>query len=354
MLTLTAPVVVWAGWPFHRAAAVNLRHGATTMDTLVSLGTIAAFLWSIYALFFGTAGQLGLKHHFEFSISPSDGAANIYLEAAAGVTFFILLGRYIEYRSKRRAGKAIRELMSLGAKDVAVLVGGKEKRIPIEELQVGDQFVVRPGEKIATDGVIIDGASAIDTSLITGESVPVEVTAGDDVVGATVNAGGRIVVEALRVGSDTQLAQMARMVEQAQSGKAEAQRLADRISSIFVPIVLVLAAATLGVWLWLGLGSAAAFTAAVAVLIIACPCALGLATPVALMVGTGRGARMGVLISGPETLEQVHTIDTVVLDKTGTVTTGVMSVAEVIALQGTEHRELLRLAGAVEYASEDR
>lgn len=352
MLTLTAPVVVWAGWPFHKAALVNLRHGSTTMDTLVSLGTSAALAWSVYALFFGTAGELGLKHHFEFSIAPSDGAANIYLEAAAGVTMFILIGRYIEHRSKRRAGEAIRELMNLGAKDVAILVGGAEKRIPIEELAVGDRFVVRPGEKIATDGEVVEGSSAIDASLITGESVPVEVSPGDEVTGATVNAGGRIVVEARRVGSDTQLAQMARMVEQAQSGKAEAQQLADKISSIFVPIVLVLAAGTLITWLALGNGAAAAFTAAVAVLIIACPCALGLATPTALLVGTGRGARMGVLIKGPETLEQVRTIDTIVLDKTGTVTTGVMSVAEVIALQGTEHRELLRLAGAVEYASE--
>lgn len=352
ILTLSAPVIVWAGYPFHRAAWVNLRHGSTTMDTLVSLGTIAAFGWSLYALFFGTAGELGLKHQFEFSIQPSDGAANIYLEAAAGITMFILIGRYMEHRSKRRAGEAIRELMSLGAKDVAILVGDKEQRIPIDQLQVGDRFVVRPGEKIATDGRVTEGNSAIDTSLITGESVPVEVSPGDEVVGATVNAGGRIVVEATRVGSDTQLAHMARMVEEAQSGKAEAQRLADRISSIFVPIVLLIALGTLITWLVLGYGTAAAITASVAVLIIACPCALGLATPTALMVGTGRGARMGVLIKGPETLEQVRTINTIVLDKTGTVTTGEMAVSGVISLQGEDNHTLLRLSGAVEYASE--
>ncbi|MEJ1091470.1 heavy metal translocating P-type ATPase [Microbacterium istanbulense] len=351
-LTLAAPVIVWAGWPFHRAAWVNLRHGAATMDTLISLGTTAAFLWSLYALFFGTAGHPGMTHGFEWTIAPSDGAGNIYLEVAAGVTMFVLAGRYFEKRAKRRAGAALRALLELGAKDVAVLRGGVETRISTEELRVGDEFVVRPGEKIATDGVVTSGASAVDRSMITGESVPVEVTVGDAVTGATVNAGGRLVVRATRVGADTQLAQMARMVEEAQTGKAEVQRLADRISGIFVPIVLVIAVATLTTWLVLGFSTAAAFTAAVAVLIIACPCALGLATPTALLVGTGRGAQLGILIKGPEVLESTRRVDTVVLDKTGTVTEGRMSVVDVVVEEGTDAAELVRLAGATEHASE--
>ncbi|MFE5584584.1 heavy metal translocating P-type ATPase, partial [Kitasatospora sp. NPDC056531] len=294
-LTLAAPVVTYAAWPFHKAAFTNARHGAATMDTLVSLGTGAAFLWSLWALFFGDAGMPGMRHGFEFTIGRSDGASNIYLEAAAGVTAFILAGRYFEARSKRTAGAALKALLELGAKDVTVLRGGTEVRIPIAELVVGDRFVVRPGEKIATDGTVVEGASAVDASMLTGESVPVEVGVGDSVTGATVNAGGRLVVEATRVGADTQLARMAKLVEDAQNGKAAAQRLADRISAVFVPIVITLAVATLGYWLGTGEGWTAAFTAAVAVLIIACPCALGLATPTALLVGTGRGAQLGVL-----------------------------------------------------------
>ncbi|MFD8751251.1 heavy metal translocating P-type ATPase, partial [Kitasatospora sp. NPDC059577] len=319
-LTLTAPVVTYAAWPFHRAAWTNLKHGAATMDTLVSLGTGAAFLWSLWALFFGDAGMPGMRHGFEFTIARSDGASDIYLEAAAGVTAFILAGRYFEARSKRTAGAALKALLELGAKDVTVLRGGAEVRIPIADLAVGDRFVVRPGEKIATDGVVVDGASAVDASMLTGESVPVEVGVGATVTGATVNAGGRLVVEATRVGADTQLSRMARLVEEAQNGKAAAQRLADRISAVFVPIVITLAVATLGYWLGTGEGWTAAFTAAVAVLIIACPCALGLATPTALLVGTGRGAQLGILIKGPEVLETTRKVDTVVLDKTGTVT----------------------------------
>ena len=351
-LTLAAPVVVWGAWPFHRAAAINLRHGAFTMDTLVSLGTTAAFLWSLYALFFGHAGVPGMTHGFEFSLSPSDGAGDIYLEAAAGVTTFILLGRYFEARSKRTAGTALRSLLELGAKDVAVLRGGVETRIPVENLQVGDEFVIRPGEKIATDGQIVDGASAIDTSMVTGESVPSEVGPGDTVVGGTVNASGRLIVSATRVGSDTQLAQMAQMVEDAQSGKAAAQRLADRISGVFVPVVLVLAVATFAYWLVTGAGASMAFTAAVAVLIIACPCALGLATPMALMVGTGRGAQLGILIKGPEVLESTRKVDTIVLDKTGTVTTGTHALVSTSVADGEDVSQVLRMAGAVEDASE--
>ncbi len=351
-LTLAAPVVVWAAWPFHRAAWANLRHGAATMDTLISMGVLAAFGWSLYALLFGTAGMPGMTHPFELTIKPSDGAANIYLEVAAGVTAFILAGRYFEARSKRRAGAALRALLELGAKDVAVLRDGQETRIPTDQLAVDDRFVVRPGEKIATDGVIEDGSSAVDASMLTGESVPVEVSAGDQVVGGTVNAGGRLVVRATRIGSDTQLAQMARLVEDAQNGKAAVQRLADRISGIFVPIVIALAAATIGFWLGAGVGTAAAFTAAVAVLIIACPCALGLATPTALLVGTGRGAQLGILIKGPEVLESTRRVDTVVLDKTGTVTTGQMSLLEVHTADGVTDDDVLRLAGALESASE--
>ncbi|MDW3845614.1 heavy metal translocating P-type ATPase [Micromonospora sp. BRA006-A] len=351
-LTLAAPVVVWGGLPFHRAALINLRHGAATMDTLVSLGTLAAFGWSLWALFLGDAGMPGMKHPFSLDIARGDGAGNIYLEAAAGVTVFILAGRYFEARSKRTAGSALRALLELGAKDVAVLRDGQETRIPVGRLAVGDRFVVRPGEKIATDGVVEEGTSAVDASMLTGESVPVEVGQGDAVVGATVNAGGRLVVRATRVGGDTQLAQMARLVEQAQTGKAAVQRLADRISGVFVPIVIALAAGTLGWWLGTGSGPTAAFTAAVAVLIIACPCALGLATPTALLVGTGRGAQLGVLIKGPEVLESTRRVDTVVLDKTGTVTTGRMALAEVLPAGGEDAAELLRVAGALEAASE--
>ncbi|CCG02577.1 heavy metal translocating P-type ATPase [Blastococcus saxobsidens] len=351
-LTLAAPVVVWGAWPFHKAAWTNLRHGASTMDTLVSMGTIAALAWSLYALFLGTAGMPGMTHPFELTIARSDGSGNIYLEAAAGVTTFILAGRYFEARSKRRAGAALRALLELGAKEVSVLRAGTEQRIPTDQLAAGDLFIVRPGEKIATDGVITEGSSAVDTSMLTGESVPVEVGPGDTVVGATVNAGGRLVIRATRIGADTQLAQMARLVEDAQNGKAEVQRLADRVSGIFVPVVIALAVGTLGFWLGTGGGLAAAFTAAVAVLIIACPCALGLATPTALMVGTGRGAQLGILIKGPEVLENTRKVDTVVLDKTGTVTTGRMTLIDVVVAPGEDREQVLRLAGALEDASE--
>jgi len=351
-LTLAAPVVVWGALPFHRAAWTNLRHGTSTMDTLISLGTLAALGWSVYALFWGTAGTPGMTHAFRLTVERTDGTGNIYLEAAAGVTTFILAGRYVEVRSKRRAGAALRALLELGAKDVAILEDGVERRIPVDQLTVGTTFVVRPGEKVATDGVVEDGTSAVDASLLTGEPVPVEVGPGDAVVGATVNAGGRLLVRATRVGGDTQLAQMARLVEDAQNGKAEVQRLADRISGIFVPIVIALAVATLGFWLGTGTGVTTAFTAAVAVLIIACPCALGLATPTALMVGTGRGAQLGILIKGPEVLESTRRVDTVVLDKTGTVTTGRMSLVDVVVADGEDADEVLRLAGAVEDSSE--
>ncbi|GAA2474629.1 heavy metal translocating P-type ATPase [Streptomyces thermolineatus] len=351
-LTLTAPVVTYAAWPFHRAAFTNARHGAATMDTLISVGTGAAFLWSLWALFLGTAGVPGMTHGFEFTVARSDGAGNIYLEAAAGVTAFILTGRYFEARSKRKAGAALKALLELGAKEVTVLRGGREERIPTAELAVGDRFVVRPGEKIATDGTVVEGSSAVDASMLTGESVPVEVAVGDGVTGATLNAGGRLVVEATRIGADTQLARMAKLVEDAQNGKAAAQRLADRISAVFVPVVIALAVATLGFWLGSGAGWTAAFTAAVAVLIIACPCALGLATPTALMVGTGRGAQLGILIKGPEVLETTRRVDTVVLDKTGTVTTGRMTLLAVHTAEGQDETEVLRLAGALEHASE--
>ncbi|MFJ6796586.1 heavy metal translocating P-type ATPase [Streptomyces sp. NPDC091268] len=351
-LTLAAPVVVWGALPFHRAAWTNARHGAATMDTLVSVGTLAAFAWSLWALFFGHAGMPGMRHAFELTISRTDGSSALYLEVAAGVVSFILLGRYLEARSKRKAGAALKALLELGAKDVVVLRGGAEVRIPVGALAVGDRFVVRPGEKIATDGTVVEGGSAVDASMLTGESVPVEVSVGDGVTGATVNASGRLVVEATRVGADTQLARMARLVEDAQNGKAEVQRLADRISGIFVPVVLLLALGTWVTWLLVTENPTAAFTAAVAVLIIACPCALGLATPTALMVGTGRGAQLGILIKGPEVLESTRRVDTVVLDKTGTVTTGRMTLAEVHAAEGVDERELLRLAGALEHASE--
>ncbi|MFE0464189.1 heavy metal translocating P-type ATPase [Kitasatospora sp. NPDC058965] len=349
---LAWPVVAHGGWPFHKAAVTNLRHGAATMDTLVSLGTLAAFGWSVWALFLGRAGMPGMKHEFTLAVGRGDAASTLYLETAAAVTTLILLGRWLEARSKRRAGAALHALLDLGAKDVAVLRGGREQRIPVAELRVGDRFVVRPGEKVATDGVVVEGASAVDASMLTGESVPVEVAVGDPVAGATVNAGGRLVVEARRVGADTQLARMATLVEQAQNGKAAAQRLADRISAVFVPVVILIVLATLVGWLLAGGDPTQAFTAAVAVLIIACPCALGLATPTALMVGTGRGAQLGILIKGPEVLETTRRVDTVVLDKTGTVTTGQMALTAVHTAAGTTEAEALRLAGALEHASE--
>ncbi|WP_045275438.1 heavy metal translocating P-type ATPase [Microbacterium terrae] len=358
-LALAAPVVVWGAWPFHRAAWINLRHGAATMDTLISLGVTAAFVWSLYALFLGGAGMPGMVHEFTWIARPGEGGADIYLEVAAGVTTFVLAGRYMELRSKRSAGAALRALLDLGAKDVAVRRADAsgavtETRVPVADLRVGDEFTVRPGEKIAADGVIVSGASAVDASLVTGESLPVEVVPGDAVTGATMNAGGMLVVRATRVGADTQLAQIARLVEEAQSGKADVQRLADRISGVFVPIVLVIAAATLGVWLALGASPEVAFTAAVAVLIIACPCALGLATPTALLVGTGRGAQLGVVIKGPEVLESTRRVDTIVLDKTGTVTAGRMTLVDAVpaGAGATDRAELLRLAGALEHASE--
>jgi Cu+-exporting ATPase len=351
-LTLAAPVIVWAGLPFHRAAWANLKHATATMDTLISMGTSAALLWSLYALFFGTAGEPGMTHPFELTIARVDGSSNIYLEVGAGVITFILLGRYFEARSKRRAGAALRALLELGAKEVSILRDGREVRVPADQLAVDEVFVVRPGEKVATDGVVVEGSSAVDESMLTGESVPVEVGPGDRVVGATVNAGGRLVVRATRVGGDTQLAQMAKLVEEAQTGKAAVQRLADRVSGVFVPIAIAVAFAALGFWLGTGDPPAAAFTAAVAVLIIACPCALGLATPLALLVGTGRGAQMGVLIKGPEVLESTRKVDTIVLDKTGTVTTGQMTLIDVITVDGVDTDEVLRLAGALEDASE--
>src|SRR4051794_33995426 len=351
-LTLVAPVAVWGAWPFHRAAWANLRHGAATMDTLVSLGVLAAFGWSLWALLFGDAGMPGMVHPFTLAVSRGDAAGQTYLEVAGGVTTFLLAGRYFEARSKRRAGAALRALLELGAKDVAMLRNGLEVRVPVAQLAVGDRFVVRPGEKVATDGVVVEGASAVDAALLTGEPVPVDVGPGDTVAGATVNAGGRLVVRATRVGADTQLAQMARLVQDAQSGKAPVQRLADRISGVFVPVVIALAALTFAVWLGTGAGTAAAFTAAVAVLIIACPCALGLATPTALLVGTGAGARLGILLKGPEVLEATRRVDTVVLDKTGTVTAGRMSLVAVHVADGIDRDETLRAAGAVEAASE--
>ena len=352
-LALTLPVVLWAGWPFHKATWQNLKHGSVTMDTLISLGTSSALAWSIVALVFGSAGAAGMRHGFDFTISRGDGLSHIYLEVAAGVITFILLGRYFEKRSKRSAGSALRALLDLGASEVTVLRDGKETTISIDELAVGDEFVVRDGEKIATDGVIVSGHSTIDTSMLSGESVPVEAGPDDTVAGATINVGGgKLVVRASKVGKDTQLAQMAQMVEDAQSGKASAQRLADKIAGIFVPVVIVVAVITLLAWLVIDGDPAAAFTAAVAVLIIACPCALGLATPTALLVGTGRGAQMGVLIKGPEVLEQSRGIDRVVLDKTGTVTTGVMELADVITAEGVDRDEVLHLAGSLEHESE--
>ena len=351
-LMLAAPVAVWGAWPFHRAAWTNLRHGAATMDTLVSLGVLAAFGWSLYALFLGSAGDPGMTHEFEFVVARHDGTMNIYLEAAAGVTTFLLAGRWFEKRAKRASGAALRALLELGVREVSLLREGVEQRVPVGQLQVGDEFVVRPGERIATDGTVVAGVSAVDTAAVTGESVPVEVAPGSPVVGACVNTHGRLVVRATKVGADTQLAQMVRLVEEAQSGKAQVQRLADRISGVFVPIVLLLAAGTLGFWLGNGAGATASFAAAVAVLIVACPCALGLATPTALMVGTGRGAQMGVLIRGPEVLESTRRVDTVVLDKTGTLTTGQMRLGDTVAGPGESLEQVRRRAAAVESGSE--
>jgi Cu+-exporting ATPase len=348
-LTLASPVAIWGAWPFHHAAWVNLRHGTATMDTLISVGVGAAYLWSVYALFFGDAGMPGMTMEVSFTAS---GDEEIYLEVASVVTVFIVAGRYLERRAKQRSGEALRALLSLGAKDVAVLRDGSEVRIPIDELAVDETFVVRPGERIATDGVVVEGASAVDTAMLTGESVPVEVTVDDAVVGATVNVGGRLLVRATRVGSDTQLAQMAALVSAAQAGKAPVQRLADRVAAVFVPVVMVIAAATWVAWFVLGGSATEAFTASVAVLIIACPCALGLATPTALLVGTGRGAQLGIVIRGPEILESTRQVDTIVLDKTGTVTTGKMSVAGVVPMEGADVGVLLRIAGAAEDASE--
>jgi Cu+-exporting ATPase len=350
-LVLASPVAVWGAWPFHRAALVNARHGAATMDTLVSVGVAAAYLWSVYALFFGTAGQPGMRMSFAW-LAAGSGSGATYLDVASGVTALILLGRYLEARAKRRSGAALRALLALGAKDVAVLRDGAEVRIPVGQLAAGEEFVVRPGEKIAADGVVVSGGSAVDTSMLTGEPVPAEVGPGDAVTGGCVNAGGRLVVRAVRVGADTQLAHIARLVTEAQAGKAPVQRLADRISAVFVPAVIGVALTTLVVWLAAGQGAGAAFTAATAVLIIACPCAMGLATPTAILVGTGRGAQLGIVIKGPETLESTRAIDTIVLDKTGTVTTGRMGLVDVAAAPGTDPADVLRRAGAVEDASE--
>lgn len=354
---LALPVATWAAWPFHRAAARAARHGASTMDTLVSIGIIAAVGWSLWALLFGGAGMLGMTMTPTLwpAADSHGGMPELYFEVAAVVTTFLLAGRYAEHRSRRRAGDALRALLDLGAKEVALLVTGAdgrrtERRVPIGQLSAGDDFAVRPGEKVATDGIVVEGSSAVDTSLLTGEPVPVDVSPGDEVTGATINTSGHLVVRATRVGEDTRLAQIGRLVTRAQTGKAPVQRLADRISAVFVPVVLVLAVGTLAVWLLSGGSAQSAFTAAVAVLIIACPCALGLATPTALLVGTGRGAQLGILIKGPETLEQTRTVDTVVLDKTGTLTEGRMELVDVIALGDRD--EFLRLAAAVESRSE--
>ncbi len=351
-LTLASPVVVWGGWPFHQAAWKNLKHGSFTMDTLISLGVTAAFGWSLYALFFGDAGHVGMTMTFSLTGHAGSGTSEVYLEVAAGVTAFILAGRYAEARAKRQSGSALRALMDLGAKDVTVIRDGAEVVVPIGGLAVDDRFVVRPGEKIATDGVIEEGSSAVDESMLTGESIPVEVGVGSSVTGATLNAGGRLVVRATRIGQDTALAQITRLVTEAQSGKAPVQRLADRVSGVFVPIVIVIALGTLVGWLVTGNGVEEAITASVAVLIIACPCALGLATPTAILVGTGRGAQLGILVKGPEVFEQTRRIDTIVLDKTGTVTTGQMTLLDVVAEEGTTTDELLRIAGSLEHASE--
>ncbi|MFJ6677956.1 heavy metal translocating P-type ATPase [Microbacterium sp. NPDC091382] len=350
-LTLAAPVAVWGAWPFHRAAAVNLRHGAATMDTLISLGVIASFGWSLYALFFGGAGMPGMTMTFTLVGAPRGGGHEIYLEVAALVTVFILAGRYIEARAKRASSEALRALLELGATDAARLQNGVETRVPVSQLVVGDIVVVRPGEKIPSDGLVTAGMSSVDASMLTGESMPVEVAEGSRVVGATINVGGRLEVQITRVGADTELARMRRLMEEAQTGKAEVQRLADRVSAVFVPVVIVLALAALVGWTIAGAPWELAFTAAVATLIIACPCALGLATPTALLVGTGRGSQLGILIRGPQVLEQTRTVDTIVLDKTGTVTTGRMSVTDVLPA-GVSREELLAVAAAVESGSE--
>jgi len=349
---LTCVVVTWGAWPFHRATLLNLQHGNATMDTLISLGTFAAFGWSAYALFFGAAGEIGFTHPFELRLVRHAPTANLYLEAAVGITTFLLLGRYLEARAKRRSGAALRALLDLTPSQATLLTSDGEMVVDISQLHVADRFVVRPGERVATDGVIVSGHSALDTSTVTGESVPVEAGPGDAVVGATVNTHGRLVVEATRVGADTQLAQVVRMVAEAQSGKAAVQRLADRVSEVFVPIVIALAVATLGFWLGQGSGVSFAFTSAVAVLIIACPCALGLATPTALLVGTGRGAQLGIVISGPEVLESARHLDTIVLDKTGTITEGRLAVLAVTAGGGSTADEVIMAAGAAESGSE--
>jgi Cu+-exporting ATPase len=351
-LLLAVPVAVWGALPFHRAAWRNLQHGAVTMDTLVSMGVLAAFLWSCYAMIFGSAGTLGVRHEFSLSAHRDAGGAQIYLEVAAGITVFLLAGRYFEARAKRRAGAALRTLLDIGAREVSVLRDGAELRIPVDRLVVGDEFVVRPGEKIATDGGVVQGSSAVDESMLTGEVVPIEVNPGSTLIGGAVNVSGRLRARATRVGADTRLAQMARLVEDAQNGKAPVQRLADRVSTVFVPVVIVLALATLDFWLVTGAPTAAAFTAAIAVLIIACPCALGLATPTALLVGTGRGAQLGILIKGPQVLESTRRVDTVLLDKTGTITTGTMTLVDVLCAAGENADEVLRRAAAVEDASE--
>ncbi|QJU54634.1 heavy metal translocating P-type ATPase [Herbiconiux sp. KACC 21604] len=360
-LVLATPVVVWGAWPFHRAAAVNARHGAATMDTLISVGVLAAYGWSLYALVFGSAGEPGMHMSFSLIGTPEGGSGEIYLEVASAVTVFILAGRYIESRAKRSSAEALRALLSLAAKDASVLRDGVEQRVPASALRVGDLIVVRPGEKIAADGVVVEGASAVDTSLVTGESVPVEVSAGSRVIGATLVVGGRLVVEATRVGADTELARMGRLLEEAQTGKAQVQRLADRVSGVFVPVVMVLAVVAFAGWLLAGASLEVAFTAGVATLIIACPCALGLATPTALLVGTGRGSQLGILLRGPQVLEQTRRVDTIVLDKTGTVTTGEMSVREVVpatgargasAPAGVSAADLIAIAAAVEEGSE--
>ncbi len=347
-LVLATPIVLWGGWPFHRATFANARHGAMTMDTLITLGTSAAYLWSVWALLFGTAGRIGMTHGME-PMGETDATSLVYFEVAAAVTVFLLLGRFIEQRSKRRAGAALRALMQLAAKDVELEDG---RRIPVEQLRTGDVFVVRPGEKVATDGLVRDGRASVDQSMITGESVPVDVAVGDSVTGGTLAVDGRLIVEATSVGDDTRLAHLARLVEEAQVGKSRVQRLADRISSVFVPIVIALAIVTLLLWLTVGGSVAAGFTAAVAVLIIACPCALGLATPIAILVGTGRGAQLGILITGPEALESAEKIDTVVLDKTGTVTEGRMTVAAMTVVGGADAEDVRRRVGALEAASE--
>jgi Cu+-exporting ATPase len=352
-LELATPVVLWAGWPFHVAAWKNLRHAAATMDTLISLGTLSAWGWSVVALFFLDAGATGMKMPFELTPSRSGSASQIYLEVAAVVVTFLLAGRYFEARAKRSAGSALRALVELGAKEASILEDdGSERRVAIDELAPGDLFVVRPGEKVATDGVVVEGHSAVDQSLLTGESVPVEVGVGDAVAGATVNVGGRLVVRAERIGAETALGQIAKLVNDAQSGKAPVQRLADRVAAVFVPTVIAIAVATLGYWLGTGASITFAFSATVAVLIVACPCALGLATPTALLVGTGRGAQLGILIKGPEMLESTRRVDTIVLDKTGTVTEGKMSLVDVATAPGVDRGEALRLVGSVENASE--